>query len=216
VSILSFSISQRVLTDTILDPIILSDNESKGAESETDYSDLDFDLDLNLNLTAKNDSRSLHNPDSGLVGDDDFDLGTTSNSSHLAAKCHNNNSNNSDGVIDTAKRLRSAGRPRPASPCSSAATYQTSKLQLNREGTKRSTDHIDSSVFGQLEDDAFDVFAKDDNRDSDDAYSTKRRKLTTISLRDPTLNSAIPELHNNWRNHTQSLQPALRRLTLRS
>lgn len=121
VSILSFSISQRVLTNTIPDPIILSDDEPEGAESKIDYSDLDFDLDLNL--TAKKDSMSLHNSDSGLAGGDDFDSGTTSNSSHLTAECHNNNSNNGDGVIDTGKHLRSASRPRPASPRSSTATY---------------------------------------------------------------------------------------------
>jgi hypothetical protein len=95
------------------------------------------------------------------------------------------------------KRLRSASRPRPASPRSSTATYQTSKLQLSIEGMKRSVDHIDSGVFDQLEDDAFDVFAKDDNGDSSDALSSKRQKLTTISLRDPTSNSAIPKLHNS-------------------
>jgi hypothetical protein len=197
---------QRVLTDTVPDPIILSDDEPEGAESGTDYSDLDFDLNIDLDLTTEDGSRSLHNPDSWLAGDDDFDSGTTFNSSHLAAECHNNDSNNGDGVIDTAKRLRSAGRPRPVSP--RAATYQTSKLQVNTEGTKRSADHIDNGVFSQLEDDAFDVFAKDDNVDSDDAHSRKRRKLTTISLRDLTLNSAIPKLPNR-RDNTQSPQPGL-------
>jgi hypothetical protein len=171
-------------------------------------SDLDFDLDSNP--TGKKDSRSLHNSDGGLVGGDDFDSGTTSNSSHLTTECHNNDSNNGDGVIDTAKRLRSASRPRPASPHSSTATYQTSKLQptLSTEGTKRSADHIDSGVFDQLEDDAFDVFAEDDNGDSDDAHSAKRQKLT-VSLRDPTSNSAIPELYNDQRDRTQSTQPSL-------
>jgi hypothetical protein len=57
-----------------------------------------------------------------------------------------------------------------------------------------SANHIDRVVFDLLED--------------DDAHSTKRRK-STISLRNPTSNSASPKLLNNRCDRTQSPQPAL-------
>jgi hypothetical protein len=96
-------------------------------------------------------------------------------------------------------------------PCSSTAIYQTSKLQLtlSTESTKRSTDYIDSSVFDQLEDNTFDIFAEDDNRDSNNTYPTKQQKLTTVFLCNPTSNRTIPKLYNNRYHHTQSLQPGL-------
>jgi hypothetical protein len=53
VSILRFSLWPGLLTYTILDPIMLSDDESAGAESKTDCSDLDVDV------TEKSDSVEL-------------------------------------------------------------------------------------------------------------------------------------------------------------
>ncbi len=58
-----------LLTYAIADPIMLSDNESVGAESETDYSDRDVDL------TAKGDSDSPYIRDVGSTA--------THKSSHL-------------------------------------------------------------------------------------------------------------------------------------
>ena len=44
VSILRLSIRLGLLIYTIIDPIILSDNESVDAKSDTDYSSLDIDV----------------------------------------------------------------------------------------------------------------------------------------------------------------------------
>jgi hypothetical protein len=71
VSILRFLIWLRLLTHTILNPIILSDNESVGTESKTDFSS------LNIDLTAKRDSNSLYVADNELMDGDGFGLGTT-------------------------------------------------------------------------------------------------------------------------------------------
>jgi hypothetical protein len=70
VSILRFSIWLGLLTYTILDPIILSDDESMGTKSNTDFSSLDIDL------IAKRDSNSPHAVDNELVDGDGFGLGT--------------------------------------------------------------------------------------------------------------------------------------------
>jgi hypothetical protein len=70
VSILRFSIWLGLLTHTILDPIILSDDESIGTESNTDFSS------LNIDLIAKRDSNSLYVVDNELVDSDGFGLGT--------------------------------------------------------------------------------------------------------------------------------------------
>jgi hypothetical protein len=53
------------------DPIILSDDESAGAESETDYSNLKVDL------TAKSDSSSPHIADSNMADGKGSGSGTT-------------------------------------------------------------------------------------------------------------------------------------------
>jgi hypothetical protein len=61
VSMLRFSLWPGLLIHTIPDPIILSDDESAGAESKTDCSDLDVDV------RAKNDSDPPHVADSELA-----------------------------------------------------------------------------------------------------------------------------------------------------
>jgi hypothetical protein len=71
VSIRRFSIWLGLLTYTILDPIILSNNESVGTKSDTDFSSLDVDL------TAKRNSDSPHVVDNELIDSDGFGLGTT-------------------------------------------------------------------------------------------------------------------------------------------
>ncbi|KAH8650362.1 hypothetical protein BGZ60DRAFT_534447 [Tricladium varicosporioides] len=65
-STLRFSIWPGLLTHTMPDPIILSDNEHVGAESETDYNDLDVDL------GAKSDSDSSHVAGSELADNNGF------------------------------------------------------------------------------------------------------------------------------------------------
>jgi hypothetical protein len=76
---LRFSIWLGPLTHTISDLIILSDDESIGAESESNYSNLDIDL------RAKSDSDSLHVADSELADGDGFGSGTIHTSGRLVA-----------------------------------------------------------------------------------------------------------------------------------
>jgi hypothetical protein len=82
VSILRFSIWPGLLPHTILDPIILSDDESMGTESDTDFSSLDIDL------TAKRDSDSLHVVDNELMDGDGFGSGTIVISNRVVASLH--------------------------------------------------------------------------------------------------------------------------------
>ena len=70
VSILRLSIRLGLLIYTITDPIILSDNESVDAESDTDYSSLDIDA------TAQRDCDSRV-ADSELTDSGGFGSGTT-------------------------------------------------------------------------------------------------------------------------------------------
>jgi hypothetical protein len=80
VSILRFSLWPGLLTYTILDPIILSNDKSTNAESETDYSNLD------INIRAKSDSDTPHVADSQLV--DSFGSGAALISDCLVTDCH--------------------------------------------------------------------------------------------------------------------------------
>jgi hypothetical protein len=79
VSIMRFSIWLRLLTYTILDPIILSNNEFVGTKSNTDFSSLDIDF------TAKRDSNSLHVANNKLIDSNSFGSGTTRISDHVVA-----------------------------------------------------------------------------------------------------------------------------------
>jgi hypothetical protein len=73
VSILRFSIWRRLLTYTILDPIILSNNESVGTKSNTNFSSLDIDL------------MAKHVIDNKLINSNSFGLGTTVISDYVIA-----------------------------------------------------------------------------------------------------------------------------------
>ena len=103
VSILRLSVQQGLLTHMMLDTIILSDDESVGAESETDYSSLDIDL-------TKSDSHSPHIADSDPVDGDSFSSRTTLVSDCLVADRQN------DVVAYEARLQLTADHPRSASP----------------------------------------------------------------------------------------------------
>jgi hypothetical protein len=122
VSILCFPIWLGLLTHLIPDLIILSDNESVDAESETDYSNLD------VSLRAKSDSDSLHIADSELVDGDGFGLGTTYTSNCLAANDLDNGNNNNNSIVNDTQLQLSADCPRSASLSYRSVTHQTSKL----------------------------------------------------------------------------------------
>lgn len=94
VSILRLSFRPGLYTHTMPDPIILSDDESVGAESETDYSNLEVDL------TAKSDSSSPHIADSDMADGEGFGSGTTCISDPIVAD-HQDDDNDS-GVVDGA------------------------------------------------------------------------------------------------------------------
>jgi hypothetical protein len=74
--------------------IILSDDESAGAESETDCSNLDVDV------RAKSDSDSLHVADSELVDGDGFGSGAALISDGLVTDHQDNHNNHNNGVVD--------------------------------------------------------------------------------------------------------------------
>jgi hypothetical protein len=147
VSILRFSIWRGLLTHTIPDPIILSDNESVGAESNTDFSS------LNIDLTAK------HVADNELMNGDGFGLGTIVISDRVVADDQDDDNNN-NGVVDGVKLRLSAGRPRSASSGHGSVTHQASKLQVNTDITQGSTNYVNLDVTREVEYEGFDVFAE--------------------------------------------------------
>jgi hypothetical protein len=77
-SILRFLLWPGLLTYIILDPIMLSNNKSAGAESKTDYSD------LNADVTEKSDSDPPHVIDSNIADGDSSGSGVTLISDRLA------------------------------------------------------------------------------------------------------------------------------------
>ncbi len=77
----------------ILDLIMLSNNNSIDAESETDYSN------LNINLRAKCDSDSSHIADSQLIDSNAYSSETIHLSSRLAAD-YLDEANNNNSVAD--------------------------------------------------------------------------------------------------------------------
>jgi hypothetical protein len=88
VSILRFLVRPGHLTHTMPDPIILSNGESIGVESETDYGNLD------AHLTAKGDSYSPYITDRDLAGGDGFSSRTTFISDRFVANYQDNGNDN--------------------------------------------------------------------------------------------------------------------------
>jgi hypothetical protein len=201
VSILRFLLWPGLLTHTIPDPIILSDDESAGAESETDCSDLD----LNVDVRAKSDSDPPHVADSELADGDGFGLGAALISNRLVTD-HQDDDNDHNGVIDKTQLRLSADRPRPASPDPGSDTHQASKLQVNTDIIQESTSYDNLDVTKELEGEGFDVFAEGDDVDS---RSTKGRRLSAVSDKNPASGSNISGLQDGQPDDTQSPQLAL-------
>jgi hypothetical protein len=183
----------------MLDPIMLRDDESADAESETDCSDLDVDV------RAKSDSDPPHVTDSELADGDGFGSGAA-----LISDCiitdHQDDDNDHNGVIDKTELRLSADRPRPASPDPGSDTHQVTKLQVNTDITRESMSYDNPDVAKQLEGEVFDVFAEGDEVDS---RSTKGRRLSAVSDRNPASSSNISGLQDSQPDDTQSLQLAL-------
>jgi hypothetical protein len=182
VSILLFPLWPGLLTHTITDPIILSDDESAGAESETDCSDLDVDV------RAKSDSDPPHVADSELA--DSIGSGAALVSDRLVTD-HQDDDNDHDGVIDKTQLPLSADRPRSASPEPRSDTHPASKLQVNPDIIQESTSYQNLDVSEELEGEGFDVSAEGDDIHP---HSTKGRTLSAVCNKNPASGNSISEL----------------------
>jgi hypothetical protein len=199
VSMLCFSTWPGLLTHTIPpDPIMLSDDESAGAESETDCSDLDVDV------RAKSDSDPSHVADSELANGDGFGSGAALISDRLVTD-HQDDDNNHNGVVDKTQLRLSADCPRSASPDRGSDTHEARKLQVNTDIIQESTSCDNLDVTKGLEGEGFDVFTEGDDVDP---RSTKGRTLSAASDKNPASGSNISELQDSQPDDTQSPQLA--------
>jgi hypothetical protein len=189
VSIMCFSIWLGLLTHTILDLIILSDNESVGTKSNTDFSSLDIDF------TAKRDSNSPHVADNELMDGDGFGSGTTHISDRVVADDQDDDNNN-NSIVDGAKLQLSADCPRSASSNHGSVTHQASKPQVNTDITQRSTNYVNLDVTKEVEDEG-----NDD--DDDGTCSIKRSMLSTVSCNNPAFSSNISKLQDSEHGYPQ-------------
>jgi hypothetical protein len=178
----------------IPDPIILSDDESVGAESGTDYGT------LAVNLTAKNGSDPPYIADTKLADGDGFASGAALTSDRLVADHQDDDNINNSGVIDNTQLRLSADRPRAASPSHELVIHQASKLQANTGIS------VNIDVTTELEDEDFNVSAEGNDKDDDDTCSTKGRELSVISDKNPASDSNISELRVGQPDYTQTLQ----------
>jgi hypothetical protein len=172
----------------------LSDDESVGAESRTDYGALD------VNLTAKNGSGPSHVADTEPADGDGFAFGAALTSDCLAADHQDNDNNNNSGVIDNTQLRLSADRPRAASPSHELVIHQASKLQANTGIS------VNIDVPKELEDEDFNASAEGNDKDDDDTRFTKGRELPAISDKDPASDSNISELRVGQPDYTQTPQ----------
>jgi len=199
-SILRLPVRPGLHTHRMLDPIILSDDESVSAESETDYSNLEVDL------TAKSDSSSPHIADSDMVDGEGFDSGTAYISDRLVAD-HQDNSNDSDsGLADGARLQLAAGLPRSASPGQGSVTHQASPKRVNTEMTQGSASYSGLDVTKGAEEEDIDVLS--DDEDGADTYSTKTSGSSAISSENLASDSniSLPALQDGQRDSTQPPQ----------
>jgi hypothetical protein len=192
----------RLLTHLILDPIILSDDESIGAESETDYSN------LNVDVTAKSASHSPHIADSDLVDGGGFSSGTTLTSARLIADYPNHGNDNDKYVVDSAEPQLTADRPSSASSSHGSVAHQASPVQANTEITQVSASNINLDVTQGVEDEGIDVFTKGNDPIGADTHSTKRSRPSAISYNNSASSSnvSISEVQDGQHSSTQSSQ----------
>jgi hypothetical protein len=179
---------------------MLSDDESAGAESETDCSDLDVDV------IAKSDSDPPHVADSDPADGESSGSGAALISDRLVTNHQDDDNNHNNGVVNKTQFRLLANRPRSASPDRGSDTHQASKLQVDTDITQESTSSVD--VTKELEDKGFDVSANGNNDDDNDTRSTKGQK-SAVSDRNPAFDSNISELRDSQPNYTQSPQLGL-------
>lgn len=191
--------SSRSTAGSSQDPIILSDDESAGAESGTDCSDLDLDV------RAKSDSEPPDVADSELADGDGFSSGAALTSDRLVTD-HQDDDSDHDGGVDITQHRLSADRPRPASPDPGSDTRQANKLQLNTDIIRGSTSYETLNVTKALEGEGFDVVAEGDDVD---CRSTKGRTLSAVSDKSPASGSNISGPQDGQPDDTQSPQLAL-------
>jgi hypothetical protein len=201
VSILRFPIWLGLLIYTIPDPIMLNDDESMGAESETDYGGLD------VGLRTRSDSDSLYVTDNKPADGDSISLRTIHTSGRLAADHPDDGNKNNNGLVNDTQLRLSANRPGSASPGHRSAIYQASKLRINTDITQGNTNYVNLDVTKELKEGEFSVFAKKRDEDDNDTYSMKRSKSSTVSGDDPAFDGNMSKLQDDLPDHAQSLQP---------
>jgi hypothetical protein len=182
---------------------MLSDDESAGAASETDCSDLDIDV------RAKSDSDPLHVADNELPDGHCFGSRAALISDRLVTDHQDDNNNHNKGVVDKTQLRLSAGRPRSASPDHGSDTLQASKLQVDTDITQESMSSVDLDVTKEWEDEGFDASPEGTGKDDGDDCSTKGRTLSSLSDKIPVFDSNISGLLDSQPDDIQSPQLAL-------
>lgn len=183
------------------DPIMLSDDESIGAESKTDYSD------LNIDPRAKSNSGPPH-PDSEPADGNGFGPGTrtTRVSSSLAADYPDNGNKSNNGVVNETQLRFSANRPGSAPPSYYSVIHRARKLQVNIDITQGSTSYFNLDITKDLEDREYSVSAKECDKDDDNTCPTKRSKSSAISSDNPAFDGNLSGLYDSQPD-AQSLPP---------
>ncbi len=117
-----------------------------------------------------------------------------------------------DGEVGVAKPRLAASRPRSASPGHRIVTHQASKLWMNVEITHGSANHVDVDVAKEVRDEGADVLAKgdgDDEKDVDDAHSTRMSCSPTASCNNPASDSNISVSKLQASEHGSAKSPHL-------
>lgn len=199
----SLNLSRDFFTHTTSDPIILSDDEPAGAESETDYSDLDIDL------TTKSSVDPPHVADSGLADGDGSVSGTARTSARRVAD-YEGDDDSYNNVVDNSQLRLAVDRPTAASPNRGSLTHQARKLQVDTDITQESMSFVDLDVSKEWEDEGSNVLAEGHRHDDDDGgdtRSTKRRKLSALSNTNLAFDTRLSRLQDGQPDHAQSPQP---------
>lgn len=180
------------------DPIILSDDESPSAESDTDCSDLDLDV------RVKSDPHPLHVANSELRDREGFRSGSGAafNSDCLATD-YNVDDNNHNGLIHTTPLNLSAGHPSSSTLKPGSDTRQASNLRMNSDITQdESTSYDNRDANKELQGGDLDVFVEGGDVDS----SIEGRMLSAASDRIPASGTNISELQDGQPDDAQSSQ----------
>lgn len=179
---------------------MLSDDESVGAESETDCSDLDVDP------RAKSDS-GLQYPNGEPADGDGFGLGTTIIHASPAPNNADDFNTTNDSVVNNGQLRLPINHLGSAPPGHGSITHRASKLPVNTDITHGGVSYVNPNVTTKLEDRQCSVSTRKHDKGGNNTSPANGSELFAVPCDSPAFDGNMSEPRDDQSDHTRSPQP---------